>query len=127
MCSTTNNEALHETSVTQLKKIVILCAALAYRPSSAFVLLHLICLGINIAYCTKLFRYNYWHDLDLFVSKKTFAHQTIKMKHRSYDVNGKSNLGYVDHENNTTPEGVFSTKQGINMFNIVSDAIYLII
>ena len=49
------------------------------------------------------------------------------MKHRSYDVNGKSNLGYVDHENNTTPEGVFSTKQGINMFNIkiVSDAIYL--
>ena len=48
------------------------------------------------------------------------------MKNRSYDVNGKSNLGYVDHENNTSPEGVFSTKQGINMFNvkIVSDAIY---
>ena len=48
------------------------------------------------------------------------------MKNRSYDVNGKSNLGYVDHENNTSPEGVFSKKQGINMFNIkiVSDAIY---
>ena len=38
------------------------------------------------------------------------------MKNRSYDVNGKSNLGYVDHENNTSPEGVFSTKKGINMF-----------
>ena len=51
------------------------------------------------------------------------------MKNRSYDVNGKSNLGYVDHENNTSPEGVFSTKQGINMFNvkIVSDAIYNLI
>ena len=49
------------------------------------------------------------------------------MKNRSYDVNGKSNLGYVDHENNTSPEGVFSTKQGINMFNvkIVSDNITL--
>ena len=40
------------------------------------------------------------------------------MKNRSYDVNGKSNLGYVDHENNTSPEGVFSTKQGISMFII---------
>ena len=40
------------------------------------------------------------------------------MKNRSYDVNGKSNLGYVDHENNTSTEGVFSTKQGINMFNV---------
>ena len=59
--------------------------------------------------------------------KKTLAHQTIKMKNRSYDVNGKSNLGYVDHENNTSTEGVFSTKQGINMLNvkIVSDAISL--
>ena len=48
------------------------------------------------------------------------------MKNRSYDVNGKSNLGYVDHENNTSPEGVFSKKQGINMFivKIVSDAIF---
>ena len=50
--------------------------------------------------------------------KKTLAHQTIKMKNRSYDVNGKSNLGYVDHENNTSTEGVFSTKQGISMLNI---------
>ena len=47
--------------------------------------------------------------------KRTLAHQTIKMKNRSYDVNGKSNLGYVDHENNTSTEGVFSTKQGIGM------------
>ena len=49
------------------------------------------------------------------------------MKNRSYDVNGKSNLGYVDHENNTSPEGVFSKKQGINMFNvkIVSDNLTL--
>ena len=40
------------------------------------------------------------------------------MKNRSYDVNGKSNLGYVDHENNTSTEGVFSTKQGISMLII---------
>ena len=40
------------------------------------------------------------------------------MKNRSYDVNGKSNLGYVDHENNTSTEGVFSTKQGISMLNV---------
>ena len=40
------------------------------------------------------------------------------MKNRSYDVNGKSNLGYVDHENNTSTEGVFSTKQGTSMLII---------
>ena len=46
------------------------------------------------------------------------SNQTIKMKNRSYDVNGKSNPGYVDHENNTSTEGVFSTKQGISMLII---------